>query len=413
MKIDVVVVGAGIAGLRCAGELVAAGVDTVVIDAASAVGGRVRTDEVDGFLLDRGFQVLLTAYPEARAALDYEALDLRDFFPGALVRHEGRFQLIADPFRRPLHALRSVGTTVATVGDALRVARLRARTLRGTLGDLMQAPEKTSLEALREAGFSERIIQAFFRPFLGGVYLEPKLRTSSRKLDFVMRMFASGAVAVPARGMQKIPEQLAARIPSDRVMKETQVASIESGRVVPEGTAAIQCREIVLAVDAPAAGRLLGTREPVPTNSVTCHYYSAATSPHDGPYLVLDGEAGGPINNLAVLSDVAPEYSSSGRALISVTTLGLPEGGFEVLDARVRRQLRDWYGEVVDGWELVRGYPIRHALPTQPGDVHRPSSVAPEGVTLCGDYLGNASLNAALASGGAAASSVRDRLRAN
>ena len=101
------------------------------------------------------------------------------------------------------------------------------------------------------------------------------------------------------------------------------------------------------------------------------------------------------------------------RALISVTTLGLPEGGFEVLDARVRRQLRDWYGEVVDGWELVRGYPIRHALPTQPGDVHRPSSVAPEGVTLCGDYLGNASLNAALASGGAAARSVRDRLRAN
>ena len=212
MTLDAVVVGAGLAGLSAAGALRRAGRTVVVLEAQDAVGGRVRTDRVDGFTLDRGFQVLLTAYPEVRERLDLAALALREFAPGALVVRAGRARVVGDPFRAPRTALSTALAPIGTPLDKVRIAWLRRRVLRTPAPTLLRGPDLSTREALRAAGFSETIIARFFVPLFGGIQLDPTLATSRRMFDVIFRSLGEGASALPARGMQAIPEQLAAAL---------------------------------------------------------------------------------------------------------------------------------------------------------------------------------------------------------
>ena len=203
---DVLIIGAGLSGLSCARHLHEGGVPFQLLEAADGVGGRVRTDEVEGFRLDRGFQVLLTAYPETQAALDYEALDLKPFYEGALVRTGGRFHRVADPLRRPLGAPATLLAPVGSIADKLRVAWLRWSVRRGSISDLLRRPETTTLDALRRRwGFSDRIVDAFFRPFLGGILLDRDLEASSRMFEFVFRMFSEGRRRSRRPGWRRSP----------------------------------------------------------------------------------------------------------------------------------------------------------------------------------------------------------------
>ena len=195
---SVAVVGAGLAGLACARQLAQAGIPFVVLEASEEVGGRVCTDRVDGFLLDRGFQALLTAYPEAERLLDYELLELGELYPGALVRVGGRFHRVADPFRRPRDAVSAFFSPVASLRDYPRLARLRGRARTGTVESLFARRETTAVDLLRRLELSSDLIERFFRPFLGAVFLERQLATSSRMVDFAIRMFSLGATALPA-----------------------------------------------------------------------------------------------------------------------------------------------------------------------------------------------------------------------
>ena len=145
----VVIVGGGLAGLVCGRELHRAGQSFVLIEASDDVGGRVRTDIVDGFRLDRGFQVLLTAYPAAQKQFDYASLRLKPYTNGSLIRLGGRFHRLADPWRQPLDGLRSVFSGVGSLMDKLRIAKLRARSRRGTITELFNQPETTTAAALR------------------------------------------------------------------------------------------------------------------------------------------------------------------------------------------------------------------------------------------------------------------------
>ena len=203
---DVVVVGAGLAGLVCAAELTTAGLDVALLEAGDGVGGRVRTDLVEGFRLDRGFQVLLTAYPHARAHLDLAALDLRTFSPGAKIRTARGFATVSDPFRDPGRLPATLAAPVGSLLDKARIGLLRAQVRRGSVEDVWQRPEVSTAERLAGLGFSARMVDAFFRPFLGGVLLDRELTTSSRQFDFVFRCFSEGQVAVPAQGMQAISD---------------------------------------------------------------------------------------------------------------------------------------------------------------------------------------------------------------
>lgn len=400
---DAIIVGAGLAGLVCALELQARGVGVIILDASDAPGGRVRTDEVDGFLLDRGFQVLLTAYPEARRHLDYPALDLKPFYPGALVRADGKLRRLADPLRRPSDLVESIFSPVATLSDKVRIAELILKLKSGPLDRLFDEPEVETIDYLKEHGFSEKVIERFFRPFFGGVFHDRDLRKSSRMFRFVMRMFAEGDASIPAKGMGQIPAQLASKLKPGSLRLNARVMSIDNGAVTLDTAEILRAREVIVATEGPEARRLLGEAlPPVESNSVTCVYFAAERSPIDEPALVLNGEAEGPVNNLCVPSMVSKHYAPAGAHLISASVIGNPSDSDDALEAAVRTQLTNWFGSDVSGWRRLRTYRIEHAQPAliPPAiDPHvRASRVAP-GLHAIGDHRATSSINGAMLSG--------------
>jgi phytoene dehydrogenase-like protein len=409
--VDVIVVGAGLAGLSCTIHLQRAGVKTLLVEAADDVGGRVRTDEVDGFKLDRGFQVMLTAYPEARSLLDFEALQLEVFDPGALVRVGGAFHRVSDPRRRPAELPATLRAPVGSLTDKLALGRLRSRLRRENGEGRVAPPELSTLEALREAGLSERIIERFFRPFLGGIFLEQDLRTSSRMFEFVFRMFDQGDAALPAGGMGAISRQLARRLEAGTIRLDTRVAALESAGVLLETGERLGGRAVVVATDGPSAARLIPeVREPA-SCAVTCLYYAADSSPVEEPRLVLNGEGKGPVNNLCVPNRVNPSYAPPGAALISVTVLGGPASLDGALDRDARAHLNDWFGQQVADWRHLRTYRIPHALPAQPVGAFGARDVrVRSGTYVCGDHREHASIEGSLISGRRAAEAVLEDL---
>ena len=417
---DTVVVGGGLAGLACAQDLVNAGQSVALLEASDGVGGRVRTDKLDGFQLDRGFQVLLEAYPECRRRLDLGELDLRSFYPGALVRAEGRFHRVADPTQRMMDALRSVASPVGSVADKLRVAVLRARLGNRPMEALLAEPAGTTLEELQSGGFSAQMMERFFRPFLGGVLLDPTLQVSARLFRFYFRAFAEGRTSLPSTGMEALPRQLASGLPTGVIRTGTRVASVAPGEVRTENGQLLHARSVVVAVEGPEASRLLGNRVPDPgSRPVLCLYFDAPEPPVKEGILVLNGEGKGPVNHLAVLSEVAPEYAPPGRALISVTVLpsephwpsatGTEGPDVAAIEAGVRVHLTEWFGDQVGEWKALRHYHIPHGQPLQtPERMDPPSRPVrlEDGLFVTGDHRENASLHGALVSGGRAAKEV-------
>lgn len=414
--VDVIIVGAGLAGLACAKHLVSAGKRVTLLEASDAVGGRVRTDLVEGFRLDRGFQVYNPAYPDAAAELDHTKLDLCPFEPGALVRYGGKFHRLSDPWRRPSKTVAVALSRAATLGDKLRIARLRALLRRDESLDAIAGEEVTTIDALRRFGFSEVIVESFFRPFLGGVFLEDELTTSSRMFEFVFRLFGEGDVSVPRHGMQQIPEQLAAGLPASVIEFNTPVESLtkdeagnHDGGIIANGTRR-QARQIILATEGPATDRLL--EEPTPDEgwrSTTCVYFSAAKPPLSEPILLLDGQRAGPINNLCVPSQVSSAYAPDGHSLISATVLGDPGESDDDLTQAVRQQARGWFGEQVDAWEPLQVTRIRYGLPNQTPPHYQSiekSTRARQRVFVCGDRYDTASINGAMRSGRRTAEAV-------
>lgn len=412
---DAIVVGGGVAGLVCALNLHNSGVSCLLVEASDQVGGRVRTDEVDGFLLDRGFQVYLTAYPDGQAVLDYEPLELCSFEPGALIRYGGKFHRLSDPWRRPQHAISTVFSSAATLADKLRIASFRKHTTRGPLSDIYGRDEQTTLDLLRKRGFSEVVIERFFRPFLGGVFLDAELQTSSRMCEFVFRMFSQGDAALPARGMGEIPRQLARQLPRGTVRTNTVVESIEHTNVIVASGERLTARAVVVATPAPISRSLLQDPHPAEGRSVTCLYFSAPQPPINDPTLVLNGDGTGPINNLCVPSQVSARYAPAGQSLVSVTVLGDHPDEQQLL-SQVQTQLLEWFGSTVTAWRHLKTYVIGYALPVQSPPALQPvakSSHFREGVFVCGDHCDTGSINGAMASGRRAAEAVIETLKAS
>jgi len=396
---EVIVVGAGVAGLACAVRLHEAGVRVRVLEASDGVGGRIRSDVVDGFTLDRGFQVLLDAYPEARDIFDYDDLDLRPFRAGAMVRFGGRWRDLADPTREGWGAaIRGAISPIVTIGDALRVLSLRRRVMRTAADALLtQATDRPTIEHLRALGFSEKIIERFFRPFLGGIFLERDLATSSRFFEFVFKMFSEGSACVPARGMQAIPDQLASRLPERAIELSHRVESIGG----------LEADTVVVAVDVESSARLLGEPAPTRWNATCCLHFAMDEPPLEAPSLLLNGEGAGAINNACIVSNVAPAYAPEGRALLSASVVGESPDDDHMLEGRVRANLREWFGDAVDGWDCLGVQRVRRALPSLPaGGEARPSVRVRPGVYRCGDWLETPSTNGALKSGRLAAEAI-------
>jgi phytoene dehydrogenase-like protein len=426
--VDVAVVGAGLAGLSCALTLTAAGRRVVVLEASDGVGGRVRTDAVDGFLLDRGFQVLLTGYPAARRWFDADGLELQPFAPGVVVHPSGRSRgvRLADPFRAPVSAARSLLSPVVTPLDALRLLRWRHSILAPSGPEVAARRQVTTAERLAEYGFSPAIVEGFFRPFLAGTFFDPDLTTSSRITELVFRCFFRGDVAVPARGMGMLGAQLATRLPAGALRLQTPVMAVSSDDEpgvelsVPAGK--VRARQAVIAVDAPALDRIQGLdavgpsshgssdRGPAPGRGTATVYFDAPTSPTRGrPDLHLGAPGDGPIATLATMSDVAAGYAPAGRHLVSVSTVGVPAVEDHRLIADIRAQAAGWFGSEVAAWRPLATYRIPYAQPRQdPVDLPelaRPTRVGRH-LWRCGDHTDTGSIQGALVAGRRTAEAV-------
>ncbi|MGB8535544.1 MAG: NAD(P)/FAD-dependent oxidoreductase [Acidobacteriaceae bacterium] len=421
---DVAIIGAGLAGLSCALTLQAAGVSAALLEAGDHPGGRVSTDLVDGFRLDRGFQVLLTAYPEAKRLLDYDALQLKKFEPGALVWHGGKFHRFADPVRKPAGAAQFLLDPIVPLADKLNVAKLRARVQAGTFDEMFARPERTTRDYLQAVPFTAGIIERFFEPLFSGVFLERELVTSSRFFEFLFRMFSAGDTAVPAEGMQQIPLQLAAKLPAGTLMTGAPVAGVirnaESFAITMEGKESLEARAVVLAVAGNEGNALLAgvggwsVPDVRAWNQTTAFCYAAEQAPVDEPIILLNGEGpgAGPVNNVAVMSAVSPGYAPPGAHLVVASVVGeapRENAALQRLDDGVRTHLKNWFGPAVDSWKTLKAYPLARALPQQR---HAEWEQAPVrlggsgGVYMCGDYRETASIQGALASGRRAAEAV-------
>jgi len=410
---DVIIVGGGLAGLACGLRLSESGLNFLILDASDRIGGRVKTDLVEGFRYDRGFQVFLTAYPEARRILDYDELRLHPFFPGSMVRKNGKFYKLTDPWRKPLQSIRSLINPLLSWSDIRTMARVHRTLTSDPEESLFEGKEMTTRRALEEFGFSPEVINTFFRPFFGGVFLEPELETSSRMFAFVFRMMALGDVCLPEGGMEAIPRQMADRLKPESIKTGLSVSSVERNGVCLLSGESLKARAVVVATDGREASRLLeGGFGEVPFTRVTCIYFAAERAPYPEPMLVLNGDTTGLINNLVTLSNVSSSYSPPGAELISVTVLGTFADG-DGLEESVRTQAVDWFGEQVRHWEYKRTYRIHRALP-----FHAPPALSPpqrpvrleKGLYLCGDHRDNASINGALSSGRRAAEAVLEDL---
>ncbi len=403
---DVVVVGGGLAGLTATLTLQAAGKTVKLVEATDRVGGRMKTDTINGFLCDRGFQVLLTAYPECQRWLNYEQLQLKAFDPGALVLHKGGTYGVYDPARQPGKVFGTLFSGIGSLSDKLKVYNLKRRMAKKSIEAIFDSPEQPTIEALQGMGFSQRMINNFFMPFFGGIYLEDALATSNRMFEFVYKMFSAGNTSVPAQGMEAIPKQLAERLAPGTLVTDAKVATLADGRVTTTDGRVFEGSSVLLATAAPELAGL-GQQAPKQGNAVTNIYFHAPTAPLSTPTLVLNAAAPGNIKNIAVMNNVAPAYAPLGRHLISISLTGIAKHDDQALAESVKQALAQWYA--TDQWQLLQAYRIPYALPNQ---AQVANHAGPEHFTIgqglyrCGDHLLNGSINAAMKSGRLAAEAI-------
>ena len=393
---DVVIVGAGLAGLSAAREIQRHGHSVIVLESSDAVGGRVRTDIVDGFQLDRGFQVMLTAYPELQSQVDMRALDLRPFDPGALVWRNGKGHAVSDPFRKPQTLATTAFAPIGSVFDKARIVVLRARVMRRKPAALLGGQDVSTDVALRAFGFSTKIINRFFRPLFGGIQLDPHLATSRRMFDVILKSLSEGQSVLPSRGMHALPLQMASRLSEGTIHLNTRVSKVDGAKVTLASGENITARAVVVATDGPTASSLLGIPI-VESRKVGCVYFSADTPPTKEKYVVLDGTGNGPVLNVAVISNVAPSYAPADKHLIVAALPGVTDGDLEAMS---REQLRSWWGPQVNDWKHLRTYVINHGGPVQKPPFSPKQRVdLGNGLFVCGDHRDTGSIQGAMFSG--------------
>ena len=404
------IIGAGISGLIAAQTLEKAGFSPTIVESTGSVGGRVKTDMVDGYQLDHGFQVLLTSYPAAQKFLDYEALELQNFLPGAAIFTDGKENQIGDPLRDFSLLFPTVFSTLIPLSDKIKILQLNLKLKAKSISDIFAEKEKTTLQYLKDFGFSDQVITQFFQPFFSGIFLETKLETSSQMFEFVYKMFGTGNAALPKAGIQAIPNQLAEKLITTKILFNTKVKSVENGSITLENGQLLESDFTIIATD---AGQLLPNfkRETLSWKSCITLYFETEKRVIAKPLIGLLPEENTLINNIFYHTSLETSIQSQ-KELLSVTVVDNQNLRDQELMDQVKSELKEHFNiEVI---RLIKQYEIPQALPDLKNIKY---SLTPaetrysDQIFLAGDILVNGSLNAAMLSGESAALAVIEALQ--
>ena len=386
-----IVVGAGISGLSCALELEKNGYRVQILEKENHPGGRVHSDVINGYILNRGFQVLQTGYPETKRLLDYEKLELCNLDPEVWIMNNNTIKKLYDPIQNPSNLLKAAFSNVGTFQDKLRLLQLRQSTTSRSTNKIFQENETTSLEQINNYGFSESIINEFFKPLFGGAFLDNELDTTSRMFNFVYKIFSIAPIAIPKYGMKSIPEQLEAKLES-KISFNTNVVKLDNKNIFLENET-LSADAIVLAANHDSAKKLIPSIEEIQWNSTSCYYFVADSPPFSSKVVLLNGNNRGEINNVFVPTNISKSYSPNHKSIISVSTIGLNNN-----ESEIRNELNNWFGNQTEDWKLLHTYHIEQALPRMsvPSVSH---SQYVNGIHMCGDYLTSSSIHGSMHSG--------------
>lgn len=399
------IIGAGISGLIAAKVLEDNGYKPTIIEATDRVGGRVKTDIVEGYQLDHGFQVLLTAYPSAQKYLNFEALELQHFLPGAAIFNNGSKKTIGDPLRNMSLLFPTMLSGIGTFSDKLKILKLNSLLKKTTLAEIFAKAEKTTLQYLLDFGFSEEMIALFFKPFFSGIFLEPELETSSRMFEFVYKMFGEGFATLPKAGIEGIPKQLKANLKQTTFQFNTKVKSVEDDKIILEDGIELESDFTIIATE---ASKLIANLKNKETEWKSCDtlYFETNTRTITKPLIGLIADSDALINNIFYHTSV--ESKSVGKnELLSVTVVKEHVLSSEGLKIHVQKELQNYCG--IDSCTFIKHYVIPQALPKLDGLQYEmlPSETKlTNQIFLAGDIQLNGSLNAAMISGEKAALNV-------
>ena len=399
------IIGAGISGLIAAQILENHGYHPTIIEASSTVGGRVKSDIVNGYTLDHGFQVLLTSYPAAKKYLNYEALDLQKLLPGATLFKNGKAQTIGDPLRSLSLLFPTLLSTVGTLADKIKILKLNALLKKKKNTLIFQTEEKTTLQYLKDFGFSDEIITDFFKPFFSGIFLETELETSSRMFEFVYKMFGNGLAVIPKKGMQAIPNQLKSNLINTHFKFNSPVKEVKDRRIILEDESILESNITIIATDASA---LISNLKNQGTDWKSCDtlYFETKKSVINKPLIGLISDENMLVNNIFYHTSVAT-LNKTKKELLSVTVVKRHQLNEKDLIDKVVEELHSKCG--ISDISFLKRYQIKKALPKLTNLQYEISSTETKlksSIFLAGDQLLNASLNAAMIAGERAAMGV-------
>ncbi len=399
------IVGAGVAGLVAAIVLEEHGFKPVIFEATDSVGGRVKTDIVEGWQLDHGFQVLLTAYPAAQKYLDFDALELQEFLPGAAIFKQGQKKVIGDPLRALNLLVPTLIANIGTFGDKLKILKLNKLLKAKRLDEIFESEEKTTKSYLEEFGFSSSMIDDFFGPFFTGIFLEPNLDTSSRMFEFVYKMFGQGLATLPEAGIGAIPLQLSQRLKSTQIHFNEKITQADGSKIVRADGTEVESDFTILTTDMDLATEksegLMSKWKGVDTL-----YFEVGRRVIDKPLIGLLPQTKGLVNNIFYHTSLKTKRSGKGE-LLSVTIVKEHNFETDTLVEEVTKELSELCG--IDDIKFLKRYRIPMALPHLSDLKYQKaaSELTPENnLFMAGDIQLNGSLNAAMLSGETAAMGI-------
>lgn len=402
----IAIVGAGLSGLVAAINLEQAGFRPQIFEATDRVGGRVKTDYRDGYTFDRGFQVLLTQYPAAQKYLNYDLLELKKFYSGAVIYNKGHQDKIGDPLRQFSLLLPTLSSRIGSLADKLKVLKLNTELKKKSFDDIFLTEEKTTLQYLKDYGFSEDIIHNFFKPFFTGIFLEHELNTSSRKFEFVYKMFGKGSAGIPKKGIQAIPNQLMAQLKHTKIHFNTPVKSIQDQEISFENGSTERFDYVIIATEASPLVPNLKNQHTL-WKSVDNYYLSVKQRAFKEPMIALIADDEALVNNIYYVTKPTAE-----EHLLSVSIVKPHDLSKEELKEKITHDLKNFAG--IDAVDFKQFYRIEKALPIMQ-TVHymlpKSETQLKDQVFLAGDHLANGSLNAAMLNGESAAQAVISKIK--